>query len=453
MKWTTEDQEGLDRYIIELSKTHVIRKIAQILHVSHVTLLNRIKKRKLSIHRIRKRSYDWKAIVNHIHDVDFPFYRNVGIYPVELRQLYYRLIELGMITKSQSNYNYLSKVTSEARRGCTSDYLRPSRYGELPIDCIFEKNKPELLGSTDMDKRPVNPTPAEGPEDPEEWIDRQIEDVKDLYSEFNDAYDGLDDIADQYDGSLQSEGSPGKEPGKWYMQENYVELWTEGANLVRTFDLLVGDMVKVTAAGGVATTSTLADNCNRVKAWKDSHDNIEKVIILYCGDLDSTGDWMDEYLVNAIQWYTKWTHHEEFELVRVAVLPEQIEEWDLIEDPEFSTEENGDPRFNRFVEKYPHLVEKYGEKFGIQVEAMLTTDEKIKRFKEYLRDKIMEYWDEELYRENCPSKEYNYEVNNKERPKEIDIDQPYEDGGETDRQMMERKVREFKGSGWESEYD
>ncbi|MGB7954217.1 MAG: hypothetical protein WCF23_09570 [Candidatus Nitrosopolaris sp.] len=195
--------------------------------------------------------------------------------------------------------------------------------------------------------------------------------------------------------------------------------------------MLKGDkMVKVAAFGGVTSTTHIHDNCMRVKQWRDSHEHIEKVIILYCGDFDSTGDWLDEYLVNAIEYYTGWKHHEEFEFIRVAVSPEHIEEYDLIEDPEYNPELNGDPRFERFQNKYPDLIEKYGEKFGIQVEAMLTTTERINTFKELLQDAIDEHWDEDIYIENCPDEEYDYEANGDEEPEDVVIDDYPEYPGE-----------------------
>ncbi|NAL78422.1 helix-turn-helix domain-containing protein [Nitrososphaera sp. AFS] len=448
--WSTEDQEALDDYIIELSKSRTIRKIAKIFGVSHNTIRKRIKNRGLKIIFHRKKINDWKAIVEHIRAIDLPFYKSLHLYPVELRQLYYRLIEVGLITKSQSNYNYLSRVTSEARRGCTSDFLKPSRYGKLPLDCIIDKGSPDLLGSTDLDKGPSNPTPAE-------WPDVWEEHLNNGFEEADKAIDALDELPDDYDGKVYG-GSDGVNPGKWWHQPKYVEVWVEAANLIKTLDSLIGDIVKVTAAGGVATTYTLAKNCERIKKLKESHDHIKQVIILYCGDLDSTGDWLDEYLVNAIQYYTGWTHHKEFEVIRVAVTPEQILEWNLVENPEYNTEENKDPRFERFADKYPELVKKYGEKFGIQVEAMLTTKIKIKRFEKLLRDKILskEYWDEDLWKKECPPNKYDYEANHELEPQPFDIDNDLPDpesyfsmtSEESDmdntREIMERRIKEYK---------
>jgi hypothetical protein len=128
LNWSIDDDKALDDYIIQAFKAHKsIRTIGEEMGVSHNSIRARIKKRHLNV-KVKKKVNDWKAIAQHIRDIDLPFYRSQGLYPMELRQMYYRLIELGIITKSQSNYIGLSHITSEARRGCTSDFTKASRY-------------------------------------------------------------------------------------------------------------------------------------------------------------------------------------------------------------------------------------------------------------------------------------------------------------------------------------
>jgi predicted transcriptional regulator len=105
----------LDCYIVQSSKQgKSIRKTAKELGVSHNTVRNRIEIRKLDVNV--KPTNNWKQIVQYIMDKHIPFYQSEGLYPIELRQEYYRLIADGILAKSNSNYTKLSSVTSEARR-------------------------------------------------------------------------------------------------------------------------------------------------------------------------------------------------------------------------------------------------------------------------------------------------------------------------------------------------
>ena len=90
------------------------------------------------------------------------------------------------------------------------------------------------------------------------------------------------------------------------------------------------------------------------KILEDHKDYLNKIIIFYFGDLDSTGDWIDEYLKNTLEFYGLRLH-KDIEFIRVVVTPEQVEEYDLVENPEYNTEKNKDTRYKRFAEKYQFL--------------------------------------------------------------------------------------------------
>jgi hypothetical protein len=273
------------------------------------------------------------------------------------------------------------------------------------------------MGETDIDKFPEKPIAAAPPQDWEEYIDNEIQSVKHAYSDLRKH------AVKNYDGEC-TPGREGINPGRWYMQPKYVEIWVEGGNLLKTINVLKGDKkVHVVAFGGIGSTTRLYKHCMRVKQIKDIHKHIKKIVILYCGDFDSTGDWLDDYITNAIHFYTGMKNKQDYELKRVAILPQQIDEYNLVEDPEYNPEENEDPRFKKFKlkPKVIPLIKKYGEKFGVQVEAMLTTKEMIDTFKEILQDAIDEQWDEKIFEENCHDKKYNYEANDEIEPEDIDI--------------------------------
>jgi hypothetical protein len=50
------------------------------------------------------------------------------------------------------------------------------------------------------------------------------------------------------------------------------------------------------------------------------------------------------------------------------------------------------------------------------LEAFLTTEEKIEIFKKIIQDELDDWWDEDIYIENCPDQEYDYESNGEEEP-------------------------------------
>ena len=68
-------------------------------------------------------------------------------------------------------------------------------------------------------------------------------------------------------------------------------------------------------------------------------------------------------------------------------------------------------------------------------------------------DAIDDCWDEDIYNENCPDKEYDYEANGEEKPGDIDPDNElYEDTGLTYREKMIEMATESFRPGWEQDY-
>ena len=87
------------------------------------------------------------------------------------------------------------------------------------------------------------------------------------------------------------------------------------------------------------------------------------------------------------------------------------------------------------------------------MEAFLTTEEKIEIFKQIIQDELDDCWDEDIYIENCPDEEYDYEASGEEEPEDVDIDDYPEDpqDGEEDltiREIMEKRIAEAFKPGW-----
>jgi len=63
-----------------------------------------------------------------------------------------------------------------------------------------------------------------------------------------------------------------------------------------------------------------------------------------------------------------------------------------------------------------------------------------------------ECWDEDIWLDNCPPEEYDYEANGEEQPEDIDVDNEfYEDTDITIREKMVQMATDAFKPGWENE--
>jgi hypothetical protein len=69
------------------------KDISKAIGISVSAIRHRIKKYNLAVKFPKKN--DWKQIVKRVRDID-PFYQSNGLYPLELRQTYYRLVTLDL---------------------------------------------------------------------------------------------------------------------------------------------------------------------------------------------------------------------------------------------------------------------------------------------------------------------------------------------------------------------
>jgi hypothetical protein len=150
----------------------------------------------------------------------------------------------------------------------------------------------------------------------------------------------------------------------------------------------------------------------------------------------------------------RWYGVRNFEIKRVAITANQIRNQGLIEDPEYSPEKNLDSRFQQFKRNYPDLVAKYGEKFGVQLEAMVTTETRWKVFCKLVQKSILADWNEDVWLNNRPDEEYDYAANGEEEPEDRDVDNElYEDTNIATRQKMVNMATEAFKPGWEKDHN
>ncbi len=363
----------------------------------------------------------WYKIIQRTLE-ELPFYEQQGLVPT-LRKMYYRLIELGVMEKSKSNYDRFARESAEARKGVDSTYEHTTTLPRLPIHCFRDDNR-ETIGEDYDDSEPEDPTPAEAPQDWEEYIDAEIQSVK-------NAYRHLSYAPDNYDGEC-TEGEKGIDPGLWFGQPIYCEVWCESETIQPDLVKYQDDLkVKVAAMRGFPSTPFVYQSCMRLKQIAESHDYIEKIIILYFGDSDEAGKKIAGNVEAGLNWYGSGDGvfgmfggggsedlqiPVEVELRHIAITPEQVKKYKLT---------------------------------GYQLEAFMTTEARLKIFKKILNDAIEECWDEDIWEENRPPEKYDYEANKMEEPQDVDInDYPeYPDDGEEDLsigQIMEKRIKEAK---------
>jgi DNA-binding Lrp family transcriptional regulator len=403
--------------ILELNKAgKTARQISRALYIPSTTVLRDLKMLKKQGFEVNDNSKTyfkntkWYKIIERTNK-ELNFYRERGIVPT-LRKMTYRLIELGVLEKK--DYDEFSKKTAEARRGVDSKYTKTTKLPRLPIDC-FRDDKRIVIGQTDVDEEPIQPTPAEPPEDPDEYITNEISKLK--------------QAPGNYDGKRQTEGEEGRPGGRWHKQPTYVEIWVESETLQQ--DLLKfqeGRNVCVTASGGQVSTPYMYANCKRIRDTVVGHKHFKKVVIIYFKDYDKAGEYIARNQERGIKWYLHTyfgLKDIEVEFKRIAVTEDQIKKYKLIENPE--------------------------KKHNVQLEAFLTNDTRLSIFKKILQDAIDAEWDEDVYYYNCPSKKYDYESKGEEEPQDIDPDSVPDDSedGLTTREKMFKTITEAFYPGWD----
>jgi hypothetical protein len=348
----------------------------------------------------------WYKVIERTRE-ELPFYQKQGLIPTA-RKMYYRLIELGVLTKSESNYNMFCKKSAEARRRVDSTYTKPTKIPRLPIDCFRDDNR-DTIGDTAMSE-PIDPTPSEPPDDPIEVTNNAIQECKDRIL--------------GYDGACY-EGENGVNPGRWHKQPIYCEVWCESETIQP--DLLKfqqGRAVKVASTRGFLSTPFMYQSCKRLKQMAEEYNWIEKIVILYFGDSDDTGNKIRKNILAGLEWYQGQS--DEFhipvlvELHLVAITPEQVKKFKLR---------------------------------GYQLEAFMTTEKRLRDFKKILWNAIDNCWNEGIYYDNCPDEKYDYEANGEQEPEGIDPDNElYENTDLTIREKMVKKATDAFQQGWHRRY-
>ena len=348
----------------------------------------------------------WKTVCRIIRDEYLPYYKSRGIKPT-LRTVYYRLIAEGHIIKSESENDRLSKYTVKARLG-------EEGWPQLPINCFADDTREVISGYENYE--PEEPVP---PEDPDEYIQNAIQDLKDAPKDYN------------------YEGEEGQVGGHWYNQFEYVAVWEEKAALAQTFKKFIEDRhVDLVVNRGYSSLTFLYENCKDLKPIVDKFGK-DHVHILYFGDFDQSGVQIDETIKKYFRIFDIPAPKKIFE--RVAVTKEQIEEYGIQTRTVYYRKNNGrfekgeNPNTNAFVIKYGdgEIAE------AADLDGFMAADDEA--FEELVQDAIDQYRDQSIYDEMVK----DYEGVLAELPDYEDL--------EVVRQRMRKKITEAFKEGWDAD--
>jgi hypothetical protein len=282
---------------------------------------------------------DWKKQVMPAVKERLQDFNSRGIIPT-LRAMFYALVSRGVIPNDQKKYQYLSEFTARAREN-----------GELPIACFADQSR------------------------------RVVQD-------FNDIYQSPENYIDRAIGYLQ--GAPNNYLNiipRWHEQPEYVEVWVEKDALAGTLKSILGNrQVRIVPNRGFSSVGFSHDNVKRLKDFQYKGKNVH---ILYFGDLDPSGEVIDEVIDKKLKQYGLYG----VDFKRIAVTEEQTRQFNLPHNPDPDTlrKLKKDTRARSFMRRHN------GELFQIEVDALQAYAPE--EFKNLVQQSVDKYFDQHIYNE------------------------------------------------------
>ena len=187
---------------------------------------------------------------------------------------------------------------------------------------------------------------------------------------------------------------------KWHNQKYHVELWTEKNAMIGTFISMLRDWkIRIVYNRGF---DSMAHAWNTYLRLRQAWERQKKVRILYCGDLDPSGDAMDEIInefMNVCFDVKEYKKRGLYDFKRIGVLYEHIEKYHLEKnpDPKILDKLKEDPRKEKFKAKYGIGPGEETDRELFQVEIDSLAAEAPLELKKMLVDHIRTYYDELTY--------------------------------------------------------
>ena len=247
--------------------------------------------------KTKRRQWSWtRNRLDQAHQIKTVVNELEEYWPLTLRQIYYQLVNPGLIANTRSRYNDLSKVIKQMR---LDEYL--------PWGVLEDRHRRVT------DKR--------GFTDHHQFIDQELEGFLDGY-------------------------------GRCYVQtqENYVELWFEKDALSTIFERVAWPYcIRAVVCKGYQSVTFLDSFRDRAEAAMQRD---QTPVILYFGDLDPSGVQMFEATVQTLE--DEMDLDGEIEFRRVALEPYQVEVYDLPRNPDAVKE--SDTRTKKYRQRYGDLA-------------------------------------------------------------------------------------------------
>lgn len=407
----------LPKYGMELKKTQICRIVNEIRNTFpdiYVRINGKHTGGKL------REAGKWYNIILKLKKAIVEYAELTGFKP-SLRTMQYQFIDEKIITEAEKNH--FQTNATRARLGF-KDQNGKLFLPKLDIDCFAEDNTREMIGDYDGD---VEPEETEQPGD-----------IPDAVKTIDDLIAILRKAPEDYAGKAP-EGIKGKRGGRWFGQPEYVEVWVEKNDLLEGIGkILENKHVRIRGNGGFASLDWLRqgaaifEDIIKTKGLK-----AENIHIIYLGDMDPSGEIMDDYMWRRLRL-------PEFDLPqninlpkRIAILQEQIEKYNF---PLLNIEKKADKKkANSSLKEFERKNK--DKKTGITKATHLNaffTKEHFKEFEKILLAAVDEYWYEEIYDTMIET----YEVE-PEEPESLT-----EDVLKEKRLEMYRKITKAFTSGW-----
>ncbi len=294
---------------------------------------------------------------------------SMGVVPT-LRTIFYYLVSKNVIPNTKNSYKHLSRKMVTWRKK-----------GIFAWDVLIDKVR-IVYG-----KHEVN-------HNLEEW---RLEEYR---SELEEALENLDidKLIDMY---LPSE--PWFYVDKWAEQNVIVEVWIEKEALGETIKNWCNGLgVVIRVNRGYSSWTFIYNN---VQQLRNVLQKVEKVIVLYLGDLDPSGVDIERFLRKALRYFG--LDESKVQIIRLAVTLDQVKMYNLPPAPEsMETIEKlaRDPRARKYfgidgpvtADVIQRLLEQ-GKAVVVELDALVAFAPN--EFKKLLRETILSYWDESKYNE------------------------------------------------------
>jgi hypothetical protein len=205
-----------------------------------------------------------------------------------------------------------------------------------------------------------------------------------VVQDFNDTYQSPEQYLDRAIMYLQDAPNDYRYSiPRWHEQPEYVEVWVEKDALAGTLkSILENRQVRIVPNRGFCSIAFSHDNVERLKHFQYEGKTIH---ILYLGDLDPSGEVIDEIIYKKLRQYGLYG----VDFKRIAVTEEQTRQFNLPHnpDPETLRKLRKDTRAKSFVRRHN------GELFQIEVDALQAYAPE--EFKNMVQQHVDKYFDNE----------------------------------------------------------